>query len=155
MSYFEPALPAKPYPIGYASGYFDLFHIGHLRYLQMAAQHCEKLIVGIPGDEVVRADLRPMPFISCEQRIAIVAALGCVSEVICVPTSMNQPDAYLAFLRGVGNQALFIGEDWQGTARWNRLGPILHAQGLKIHFLPRTQDISSSLIKQRLGQEQG
>ncbi len=150
MTYLEPSLPDKPYPIGYASGYFDLFHIGHLRYLQLAAQHCDKLIVGIPSDQVVRADHRTSPIIPCEQRIEIVAALRCVNEVICVDSSMDQPDAYLEFLRGLGNQAVFIGGDWQGSARWNRLGPVLHAQGLKIHFLPRTEAISSSLIKQRL-----
>jgi glycerol-3-phosphate cytidylyltransferase len=149
MTYFESSLPTKPYPIGYASGYFDLFHIGHLRYLQLAAQHCEKLVVGIPADQVVRAAHRLPPFTPCEQRIAIVAALRCVSEVVCVATSMDQPDAYLEFLRDLSTQAVFIGGDWQGSARWTRLGPKLHAQGLKIHFLPRTEAISSSLIRQR------
>ncbi len=150
MSYFETSLPAKPYPVGYATGYFDLFHIGHLRYLQLAAQHCEKLVVGIPSDAVVSADKRPKVFIPCEHRLAIVAALRCVSEVICVEVSMEQPQAYLEFLRSVGNQAFFIGEDWQGSARWNRLGPVLQAHGMKLHFLSRTDGISTTEIKQRL-----
>jgi glycerol-3-phosphate cytidylyltransferase len=153
MTYFEPSLPAQAYPIGYASGYFDLFHIGHLRYLQLAAQHCDQLIVGMPADEVERADNRPAPLIPWEQRSAIVAALRCVSEVICVRTSMDQPDAYLEFLRSLGNPALFIGGDWQGSTRWNRLGPKLQAHGLKIHFLPRTEGISLSLIRQQLAGE--
>lgn len=150
MTFYESTLPKQAYPIGYASGFFDLFHVGHLRYLQLAAQHCEKLIVGVPADEIIRADQRPFPFIPCAQRMEIIAALSCVSEVLCVQVSMEQPVAFLEFMRGLGNQAIFIGEDWRDGARWQRLGPLLQEQGVKVHFLPRTEGISSTLIKQKL-----
>lgn len=150
MIFPSASLPAKAYRIGYASGYFDLFHVGHLRYLQLAAQHCEKLIVGVPSDTIVRADNRPRPTISCEQRMEILAALRCVDEVICVDVSMEQADAFVEFMRKLGNQAIFIGEDWQGGERWQRLGPKLQEQGVCVHFLPRTEGISSTLIKQKL-----
>lgn len=150
MTFFEASLPAKPYPLGYTSGYFDLFHVGHLRFLQLAAQHCEKLIVGIPSDSIVRADNRPPPTISCQQRIEIIASLRCVDEVICIEVSMEQSDAFAQFMCQLGNQAIFIGEDWQASARWQRLGPKLQEQGVKVHFLPRTDGISSTLIKQKL-----
>ena len=153
MTFFETSLPSKPYPIGYASGYFDLFHVGHLRYLQLAAQHCDKLIVGVPSNKIVRPGNRPMPTIPCEQRIEILSNLRCVDEVICVDVSMEHADAYVEFIRKIGNQAMFIGEDWQASARWQRLGPQLKEQGIKVHFLPRTAEISSTLIKEKVAKD--
>lgn len=150
MTYFESILPKQAYPVGYASGFFDLFHVGHLRYLQLAAKHCQKLIVGVPADGVVRADHRPFPVIPCAHRMEIIAALDCVSKVICVEVSMQQPSAFLEFMRKVGNQAIFVGDDWRGSERWNNLGPILNQDGIKVHFLPRTECISSTLIKQKI-----
>lgn len=150
MAYSETQLPVQPYRTGYATGYFDLFHVGHLRYLELAAQHCENLIVGIPADAVVFADQRPKPFTPCAQRIAIVTALRCVTKVVCVEVSMEQPSDFLPWMQRLGNEAIFVGEDWRGSARWNRLGPKLVEQGVKIHFLPRTDGISTTWIKQSL-----
>jgi glycerol-3-phosphate cytidylyltransferase len=146
-----PNRPAKIYPVGYATGYFDLFHVGHLRYLQLAAQYCEKLVVGVPSDEIVRFDDRPKPLIPCSQRMAILAELRCVSEVIGIEASMEQPTEFLAMMRGLGNQGIFIGEDWRDSPRWQRLGPLLQAQGVNVHFLPRTEGISSTWIRQEIG----
>ena len=39
--------------IGYTTGVFDLFHIGHLKILQNARSLCDKLIVGVTTDELV------------------------------------------------------------------------------------------------------
>ncbi len=150
MSFSENPLPTQRYRVGYAAGYFDLFHVGHLRYLQLAAQYCEKLIVGVPSDEIVRKDGNPKPFIPCAQRMAILAELRCVSEVICNKVSMEQPEDFLALMRSIGNQGIFIGEDWRDSPRWQRLGPLLQAQGVGVHFLPRTEGISSTWIKQQL-----
>lgn len=154
MPYPEVAFPAQAYRIGYASGFFDLFHIGHLRYLELAAQHCEKLIVGVPSDTIVRADQRPKPFTPCDQRMAIIAALRCVTEVVRVEVSMEQPSAFLPWIKRLGNPAIFVGEDWRDSARWSRLGPLLAEQGVKVHFLPRTDGVSTTWIKQSLAKIQ-
>lgn len=79
----------KKYKLGYTTGVFDLFHIGHLNILKKAKEQCEYLIVGVSTDEVVQGYKKKTPIIPFEERIAIVEALECVDEVI-PQTSMDK-----------------------------------------------------------------
>ena len=136
--------------VGYASGAFDLFHLGHLRYLRAAADRCGRLVVGIPSDDVVtRVKGRP-PVIPQDERLELVAALACVAEALPVAISMDDADTFAGFLVGLGIEAIFIGADWADTPRWNRLRPRLEGRGVAVIFLPRTAGISSSLLRERL-----
>lgn len=150
MAYLYNYLPEKIYPVGYASGCFDLFHIGHLRYLQRAATCCEQLIVGLPVDAIVKANKGKNPINTCEQRMEIIAALRCVTQVVRAEISAAHTDAYVDFIRQLGINGVFIGEDWRGTPRWQPLEPILRTHGINVHFLSRTPDISTTLIKQSI-----
>lgn len=145
-----PPEPAPRPRVGYASGAFDLLHVGHLRYLRAAAARCERLVVGIPGDAVVtRVKGRP-PLNPQAERLELVAALSCVAEALPVAVSMDEPERFADFLAGLAVEAVFIGADWADTPRWARLRPLLEGRGVAVVFLPRTAGVSSSRL--RVGQ---
>ena len=62
----------KPYHIGYTTGVFDLFHIGHLNILKRAKDYCDYLIVGVSTDELVENEKHKQPVIPYNERIEIV-----------------------------------------------------------------------------------
>ena len=72
----------KKETVGYTTGVFDLFHIGHLRLLQRAKSRCDRLIVGVSTDELVQSYKNKKPVIPFEERSEIVAALKCVDVVV-------------------------------------------------------------------------
>ena len=63
--------------LGYTSGVFDLFHIGHLNLLRNAKSMCDKLVVGVSVDELVKYKNKKavIPF---QERLEIVQSLKCV-----------------------------------------------------------------------------
>ncbi len=64
------------------SGCYDLFHVGHLRFLQWAASQGEYLLVAVNSDDSVRRLKGPeRPIVPQAERAAIVAGLHCVNEV--------------------------------------------------------------------------
>lgn len=135
--------------IGYASGAFDLLHVGHLRYLTTAAAQCERLLVGIPDDAIVaRVKGRP-PATPQVERLEIIAGFACVARALPVAVSMEEAEHFAAFVRDLEVDAVFVGKAWADTPRWNRLRPILEALGIAVVFLPHTSGISSTLLKER------
>ncbi len=68
--------------IGYTTGVFDLFHIGHLNLLENAKNSCDKLIVGITTDELSIKFKGRKPVIPFEERCKIVAAIKYVDKVV-------------------------------------------------------------------------
>ena len=79
-------LRAEGKTLVFANGVFDLLHVGHVRYLQGAAQEANVLVVGINDDASVRAlkgDGRPV--LDAASRAELVAALRCVDYVVIFP----------------------------------------------------------------------
>lgn len=99
----------KKYNVGYTTGVFDMFHIGHLNILRRAKEQCSKLIVGVSTDELVRSYKQKVPVIPFEERFAIVAACRYVDEVV----SQEDRDKIAAFHR-IGFDVMFVGDDWKG-----------------------------------------
>jgi len=63
--------------IGLCNGAFDLFHVGHLRYLEGAAQLADVLIVAVNSDESVKALKGPdRPIIPENERMELLSAFS-------------------------------------------------------------------------------
>lgn len=135
----------KKYKIGYTTGVFDMFHIGHLNILKRSKEQCDYLIVGVSTDEVVRSYKNKTPIIPFEERIAIVKELKCVD--LAVPqTSMNKMEAWEKY----HFDALFHGSDWKGSSMYNKLIEEFSAVGVDVVFLPHTENVSSTLLSEVL-----
>lgn len=72
----------KKYKIGYTDGVYDLFHVGHLNMIQVAKKHCDYLIVGVHGDDVVKEYKKRSPIINENDRRQIVAAIKGVDKAV-------------------------------------------------------------------------
>ena len=138
----------KKYKIGYTTGVFDMFHIGHLNILRRAKEQCDYLIVGVSTDEVVQTYKHKTPVISYAERSAIVGAIKYVDEVV-PQTSMNKMDAFEKYKFN----ALFHGSDWQGSEMYNKIIAEFATVGVDVVFLPHTEGISSTLIREKTGKK--
>ena len=138
----------KKYKIGYTTGVFDMFHIGHLNILRRAKEQCDYLIVGVSTDEVVQTYKHKTPVISYAERSAIVGAIKYVDEVV-PQTSMNKMDAFEKYKFN----ALFHGSDWQGSEMYNKIIADFASVGVDVVFLPHTEGISSTLIREKTGKK--
>lgn len=133
------------YKIGYTTGVFDLFHIGHLNILKRAKEQCDYLIVGVSTDEVVLNYKNKKPVIPFEERCEIVSAIRYVDEVV-PQTSMDKMEAYHKYKF----DALFHGNDWQGSDMYNKIVSEFQAVGVDVVFLPYTNGVSSTDIKKSI-----
>ena len=131
--------------IGYTTGVFDLFHVGHLRILQKAKEQCNYLIVGVSTDELVQEYKHKTPIIPFEQRIEIIKSIRYVDEVV-PQTSL---DKYLVWEKRHYDK-LFHGNDWKGSVIFSEMEKKLKKAGVEIIYFPYTNGISSSQISQKL-----
>ncbi|MBR5378660.1 MAG: SDR family NAD(P)-dependent oxidoreductase [Bacteroidales bacterium] len=129
--------------IGYLSGTFDLFHIGHLNLLRRAKEYCDYLVVGVHRDASHKGKAT---FISYEERVEIVKSIKYVDRVI--PSEKEDCDVYLKGI--VKYDFLFVGSDYKGTERFNRYEQIFADKGVKIIYFPYTQGTSSSQLREAL-----
>lgn len=130
--------------IGYTTGVYDLFHIGHLNLLKNAKGMCDKLIVGVTVDELVtyKGKQAMIPF---EDRIEIVRSCKYVDAAV-PQYDMDK----LAACKKLGAQMLFVGDDWYGTTKWQEYEKQFSEAGIKIVYFPYTQGISSTKINEAL-----
>lgn len=136
------------YEVGYASGVFDLFHVGHLNILKRARAHCRVLVAGVASDEFVEAFKGVRPTIPLEERYAIVSALRIVDEVI-VDRSADKRLAWMERQFDV----IFKGDDWEDTPRGLRLEQDMRAVGVGVVYFPYTMTTSSTLLRSYLSGE--
>ncbi len=129
------------YNVGYTTGVFDLFHIGHLNILQRAKEQCQYLIVGVSTDELTCEYKKRPPVIPYNERIRIVEAIRYVDKVV-AQTTLDK----LAAWERLKFNALFHGNDWQNTNLYNKYEQQFSALGVDMIFLPYTTGTSSTML---------
>ncbi|MBQ7907217.1 MAG: adenylyltransferase/cytidyltransferase family protein [Clostridia bacterium] len=139
---------AKKYKIGYTTGVYDMFHIGHLNIIRKAKEQCEYLIVGVTTDRLSLERKGKAPIICQEDRVAILEAIRYVDKVV-MQDDMNK-------LRPVIENkvdAVFVGSDWKGTPTWNEYEKQFNEVGCTVVYLEHTDGISSTILRERLNNE--
>lgn len=135
----------KKYKVGYTTGVFDMFHIGHLNILRRAKEQCEHLIVGVSTDDLVREYKHHDPIIPFEERLAIVEAIRYVDQAV-PQTTMDK----LAAWENLRFDVMFHGSDWKGSALYDEYEKRFAQVGVSVVFLPHTEGVSSTELSQKL-----
>ena len=130
--------------IGYTTGVYDLFHVGHLNLLRNAKGFCDKLVVGVTVDELVSYKFKKavIPF---GERIEIVRSIKYVD--IAIP--QNSIDKFEAWER-LKFDILFVGDDWYSDSKWKEIENKLKAVGVRTIYFPYTKGTSSTIINATL-----
>lgn len=137
----------KKFKIGYTTGVYDMFHIGHLNILRRAKEQCDYLIVGVTTDELCYSRKQKYPIINQEDRRAIVEAIRYVDKVV-YQSDMEK----VRPVKELSADAVFVGSDWKGTDAWNQYEKDFAAVGCTVVYLDHTDGISSSILREKLNQ---
>lgn len=135
----------KKFHIGYTTGVFDMFHIGHLNIIKKAKEQCDYLIVGVTTDELCYKRKKKYPIIPESERVAIIEELKSVDRVI-LQDSMDK----IQIVSKYGINAVFVGTDWQGSEAWRQYEAEFAQYGCEVVYLEYTDGISSSILRDRL-----
>lgn len=131
--------------IGYTTGVFDLFHVGHLEILRKAKENCDYLIVGVSTDELVQEYKNKRPIITFDQRIEIIKSIKYVDEVV-----VQKDRDKLSALNKIGFNIMFVGDDWKGSKIFLELESKFQKHGVEIFYFPYTKNISSTSLRSTL-----
>lgn len=138
----------KKYKIGYTSGVYDMFHIGHLNILCRAKEQCDFLLVGVTTDDLCLERKHKKPIINQEDRIAIVRAIRYVDKVI---YQKNMDKA--AIIKKYGVDAVFVGSDWKGSPSWKEYEEEFSKLGCDVVYLEHTEGVSSTILRNKLNEQ--
>ena len=131
--------------IGYVPGVFDMFHVGHLNILQRARERCDWLVAGVVTDEACAAMKGHLPVVPFHERVAIVSAIGFVDDVV-GDESADKREVWSKRRFDV----IFKGTDWENTDKGRRLEVQMAEVGVRVDYLPYTEQTSSSLLRETL-----
>ncbi len=134
--------------IGYTTGVFDMFHVGHLNILRRAKEQCDYLIVGVTTDDLCESYKHKAPIIPYEERKAIVESIRYVDEVV----PQTDRDKFGAWERLHFNR-MFVGDDWKGSALFSEVEKRFRNVGVEIVYFPYTKGTSSSILREKILQE--
>lgn len=127
--------------IGYLSGTFDLFHIGHLNLIRKAKQYCDYLVVGVHKDASHKGK---ETFISFDERVEILKAIKFVDKVI--ESKPEDMDVW----SDINYHYLFVGSDYKGTDRFNTYEKYFEDKDVEIVYFEYTKGTSSTQLRNAL-----
>jgi glycerol-3-phosphate cytidylyltransferase len=129
-----------------AIGVFDLFHVGHLRYLQYAREQAEQLYVAVAPDVMTHSVKGKWPVIPETERLEIVRGLGWIDSANLQPVSSTQPVAAAQWIQQWGITLVVAGGGWRGSDRWVAMEQELKARAISVIFAPDTPHVSTSAL---------
>lgn len=129
--------------IGYTTGVFDLFHVGHLNILKKSKLLCEYLIVGVSTDELVYEYKGKYPVIPFNDRLEIVKSIKYVDKVL-PQIDRNKINAF----KEIKFNKMFVGSDWKGNELFINTEEELKKYGVEIIYFDYTKKISSTIIRE-------
>ena len=135
----------KRYKIGYTTGVYDMFHIGHLNILRRAKGLCDYLVVGVTTDELCYKRKHKYPIICETERLEIIQAIRYVDQAI-FQTNMDKVSA----AQRLGADVVFVGSDWKNTPSWLAYEKELKKINCDVIYLDHTDGISSSILRKKL-----
>jgi glycerol-3-phosphate cytidylyltransferase len=136
----------QKWKIGYVSGSFDMFHVGHLNLLRNAKQRCDKLIVGVLSDNAIVRIKQKQPIITLEDRLTIVEAIKYVDEVdVTTRELLDKVKAWDKY----HFDAMFSGDDHAWDS-WKAEEDALKELGAVLVFFPYTKGISTTSLREDL-----
>jgi glycerol-3-phosphate cytidylyltransferase len=133
------------FSIGFTQGTFDMFHIGHLNVIRAASERCERLIVGVNSDSLVKKYKGKNTIVPEIERLAIVSALIYVDESV-ITNTLDKTTLH----GSLHFNAVFIGDDWKGSERWDRTEKELFSIGVRVVYLPYTKNTSSTALREKI-----
>ena len=131
--------------IGYTTGVFDMFHVGHLNILRRAKEQCDYLIVGVTTDELCLSYKHKAPIVPYEERRAIIEAIRYVDEVV----PQIDRDKFGAWERLHFNR-MFVGDDWKGSELFSTVEKRFTEVGVDIVYFPYTKGTSSTILREKI-----
>jgi cytidyltransferase-like protein len=133
-----------------AVGVFDLFHVGHLRFLKYARAQGDHLSVAVTSDAIVQFNKQKTPIIKQEQRLEMIQGLSWVDHAFIVHESTANTEVFADLIAEWKINLVITGGVWEGSTRWTNLQFALAKKDIQVIYAPHTEGISSTQIVEKI-----
>lgn len=127
--------------IAYVPGVWDLLHVGHVSYLELAARYGD-VYVGVAADKVVEEDKGEPPIIPEEDRVRMVRSLRCVKQA-----EIYRDLGFLAELNELQPTTFITSPSWTLSDRHHRAFAWCKMHKCYVQEIPYTDGVSTSEIR--------
>lgn len=131
--------------VGFTTGVFDIFHIGHLNILKNSKAMCDILIVGVCSDQLLLTYKNKLPVVPLAERMEIVRSIKYVDLVV-VQENLDKYNLWEILKFDI----YFHGDDTFRDEKWQTYEMKLKKVGVKMIYFPYTKTTNSTLIKDKI-----